>query len=147
MTTATAFLCAVSLIYDADTLTCADATAKTSDNLRVRIAGVSALERDGSCNAPACPSMKPEAARAAVASLIGRSSGMIRMGGGYDHLVMARPYTVLRCVPANRTKGRMAAWCTLPDGRDLSCATLRAGAAVRWERFDREGRLTRCRPR
>lgn len=138
------FLCAVSLIYDADTLTCADATPRTSDNLRVRIAGVSALERDGTCNAPACPTLDPVVARQRMAALIGRSAGTIRMGGGYDHLVMAKPYTVLRCLPANRTKGRVAAWCTLPGGRDLSCAVIRVGAAVRWEKFDRGGRLTRC---
>lgn len=40
---------------------------------------------------------------------------------------------------------RVVARCTLPDGRSLSCATIAAGAAVRWDRYWRQYGMGECR--
>ncbi|MEN2747117.1 hypothetical protein [Sphingomonas sp. T9W2] len=51
---------------------------------------------------------------------------------------------VMRCQPVDRSYSRVVARCTLPDGRSLSCATIAAGAAVRWDRYWRRYRMGGC---
>lgn len=50
----------------------------------------------------------------------------------------------LRCQPVDRSYSRVVARCTLPDGRSLSCATIAAGAAVRWDRYWRRYKMGGC---
>ena len=61
----------------------------------------------------------------------------------YGQAWFARPI-VLRCEQIGTSHKRITAWCKLADGRDLSCAAIRAGVAVRWERYDRARRLKDC---
>lgn len=51
---------------------------------------------------------------------------------------------MLRCQPVDRSYSRVVARCTLPDGRSLSCATIAAGAAVRWDRYWRRYKMGKC---
>ena len=51
----------------------------------------------------------------------------------------------LICLPMGKSYQRLVARCTLPDGRSLSCATLAAGAAVRWDWYWRRYRMGECR--
>jgi endonuclease YncB( thermonuclease family) len=84
---------------------------------RIRLAGIAAREMDGSCRpGHPCPDATADQAKAALVDLLGG-----RRGGS-----------------------RTAAWCTMPDQRDLSCAMVGTGAVGRWAKFDRSGALLRC---
>ena len=102
-------ICIVASVTDADTIRCTDRTA-------IRIAGINAREKDGSCrrNAP-CPPMRHAQAKPIV-----------------ERLTLRRR---LVCQPVGTSYRRVVARCTLPDGRSLSCAVIAAGAAVRWDRY------------
>jgi endonuclease YncB( thermonuclease family) len=109
------FVCLVAAVVDADTLRC-------DDGQRLRIAGISARERDGSCNSPVCPAMRHRQARPLVESLVLRRR--------------------LTCRSVGQSYGRVVASCELPAGGSLSCAVIASGAAVRWDRY---WRGPRCR--
>jgi endonuclease YncB( thermonuclease family) len=113
-----AFLCLVVSVTDADTLRCADGT-------RIRIAAINARERDGSCipNAP-CPAMRHERAQPIVARMV--------MG------------QTLKCRPVGTSYRRAVADCSLPNGRNLSCAIVATGAAAWWAGYARRYRLRGC---
>jgi endonuclease YncB( thermonuclease family) len=51
----------------------------------------------------------------------------------------------LTCLPMGRSHQRVVARCTLPAGRSLSCATIAASAAVRWDRYWRQYGMGACR--
>lgn len=51
----------------------------------------------------------------------------------------------LVCQPTGTSYKRVVARCTLPDGRSLSCATIAAGAAVRWDTYWRRYKMGECR--
>lgn len=51
----------------------------------------------------------------------------------------------LQCEPYGMSYARVVARCTLPDGRDLSCAVIAAGAGARWDRYWQRYRLPECR--
>ncbi|HWT12314.1 MAG TPA: hypothetical protein VN231_06145 [Allosphingosinicella sp.] len=93
--------------------------------IRIRLPGIAARETDGSCRpGHPCPAASAEEARRALASLaVGRQLSCRQVGTSY---------------------GRVVAWCATPAGVDLSCAQISAGMALRWERYDREGRLSGC---
>lgn len=110
-------LCLAAMAIDGDSLKCAD-------GVRIRVQAIEANEMRGGCHLPVCPAMSARDAR----------EWMQRQVGGKD----------LRYEPVGRSHRRITAWVRLPDGRDLSCAAIQAGAAVRWEIFDRGGRLKRC---
>jgi endonuclease YncB( thermonuclease family) len=48
------------------------------------------------------------------------------------------------CQPMGKSYKRVVARCTLPDERSLSCATIAAGAAVRWDRYWRRYGMGAC---
>lgn len=103
------FSCSVASITDGDTLRCADGT-------RVRIAGIAARERDGSCSpGHPCPAASAESATAAL-----------------DRLASGR---VLSCQANGTTYGRIAAFCSLEDGTDVSCSMVATGTALVWPRY------------
>lgn len=111
------FLCLVASVTDADTIRCDDGT-------RVRIAGINARERDGSCNHNPCPAMRHEQAKPIV-----------------ERLVLHKRLT---CEQVGTSYRRIVARCTLPGGADLSCAIIATGAANRWDRYWREYRMEPC---
>jgi len=63
----------------------------------------------------------------------------------YGQAWFVRP-VLLQCFSTGRSHARVTAWCRRPDGADLSCEAIRAGVAARWDRYDRDRRLTRCMP-
>lgn len=97
----------------------------------VRVAGIAAREADGTCRAnQPCPTASAEAARDALVNLLGGSQGT----GPHGHITVAGP--TMQCLSSGPAGGnRTAAWCTLPDGRDLSCAMLRTGTVLIWRRY------------
>lgn len=114
-----AFACAVVAVVDADTIRC-------QSGVRVRIAGISARERDGTCNSPRCPAMLHTEAKSIVERITYRRE--------------------LACDPVGHSYNRIVADCRLPRDGWLSCAIIAGGAAVRWDRYWREYRLgNRCR--
>ena len=110
----------------------------------IRLAGIGATELDGSTR-PGQPSIAgdPFAQRREMAVAIGGGVGSDnrRLDGS---LRFARPVR-LACDVTGRSYTRLVAWCSLPDGRDVSCVAIAAGVATRWVRFDPQQRLVRCR--
>jgi endonuclease YncB( thermonuclease family) len=112
---ATDFPCHVASITDGDTFRYTETDA-TGRQIRVRVSGIDARERDGSC-APGhpCATASAEAATAALTRLI---SGQ-----------------ALSCRPTGDTYGRVAAFCRRSDGADVSCEMMASGTAARWDRY------------
>lgn len=106
-------MCLVVAVPDADSLRC-------RDGRRVRLAGISALERNGSCNsAPACPTMRHAQAQPIAARLtLNRTIAFRLVGKSY-----------------RRDVG---------DNYALRCALVQSGAAVEWPRYMREYGLRSC---
>lgn len=97
---------------------------------RIRLAGIAAREIDGTCRAGhPCPTASAEAAREALARLLGRVTGTAPEG----HLLVSGP--ALACRSDGSAGGnRTAAWCVSPVHGDLSCAMVASGMALRWDR-------------
>ena len=116
--------CTAVAVYDGDgPLWC-------EEGWKLRISGIAAREIDETCkpNHP-CPAASGAAARDALVELLGGGTG--RLGTGH---VTIRPIA-LNCQINGRSHDRLTAWCTLPDGRDLSCAMVATGTALPWEKF------------
>ena len=110
------FPCEVVAIADADTIRC-------RSGLRVRVAGIEANERNGTCHIERCPAMPyAQAKRVVWAMTVGRT---------------------LRCTPVGKSYQRTVARCTL-NGRDLRCQINATGAAVDWPRYVKQYRLEKC---
>ena len=110
-----AFSCTVASVTDGDTFRCAE-TGADGRQIRVRLSGVAARERDGSCSpGHPCPAASAEAATAEL-----RRLALSEM---------------LTCRDVGSTYGRVAAFCERPDGVDLSCAMVESGSALKWERY------------
>jgi len=121
----TAFRCTPERVYDGD------GPVWCREGPRLRLGGIAAREMDGSCRVGhPCPATDARLARDTLVTLLGGGRGTARGG----HVVVAGP--VLDCVSSGGAGGtRTAAWCTLPDGRSLSCAMIASGAAAPWPRF------------
>lgn len=119
------FICTPAAVWDGDgPIWCAEGP-------KVRIAGVAAREMDSSCrsNQP-CPSVNAADARDRLVRLMGGERGTLPNG----HIVVRS--APMRCLSDGPAGGsRTAAWCRSPVFGDLSCAVVRAGGAVRWERY------------
>lgn len=110
----TTLICTIALVVDADTIRCARGE-------RIRLAGISALERDGSCNsAPDCPTMRHGQAKPIA-----------------ERLALNR---TLKFTVHGRSGKRIVA-----DNRWLRCNLVRSGAAVEWRRYVVAYNLRRCR--
>jgi endonuclease YncB( thermonuclease family) len=98
---------------------------------KVRIAGVAAREIDGTCktNQP-CPAVGAIDARDRLVRLFGGAQGTRREGH-----VIVRAATMTCRSDGSAGGSRTAAWCVSPEFGDLSCAAVKAGGAVRWDRF------------
>lgn len=126
----TMFTCTPVTVWDGD------GPVKCAEGPKLRLAGIAAREIDGSCRAgQPCPDASGIQARDALVRALGGPKGTTRNG----HVVVLGPK--LACVSEGSARGsRTAAWCKLPDGRDLSCAMIKTGTAVRWSRYDRKNR-------
>lgn len=109
-----AFACTVASITDGDTLRCFE-TELDGRQIRVRLSGIAARERDGTCGSGPCPTASAEAATAVLESLaLGEQ---------------------MTCRQVGDTHGRRAAFCDLPSGVDLSCAMVASGTVKVWTRY------------
>ena len=119
------FRCTPTAVWDGDgPIWCAEGP-------KVRIAGVAAREMDGSCRpGQPCPTVSAIEARDRLVGLLGGPRGTLENG----HIaVQTSPMT---CVSEGSAGGsRTAAWCHSSAVGDLSCAVVRAGGAVRWQRY------------
>lgn len=108
-----------------------DGPIHCAEGPKVRLAGIAAREMDGSCSpGHPCPDSSAEAARDALAGLLGRTTGSASSG----HLIVEGPS--LECLSEGSAGGsRTAAWCTSPASGDLSCAMVASGTVVKWERY------------
>jgi endonuclease YncB( thermonuclease family) len=109
------FSCTVASITDGDIFRCAE-TEANGKQIRVRLSGVAAREKDGSCTAGhPCPDAAPEAATAALDGLAGGKA--------------------LVCRQVGTTYARRSAFCSLPSGEDLSCSMVASGTVAKWDRY------------
>lgn len=109
------FTCTVASITDGDTLRCRELEAD-GKQIRVRLSGIAARERDGSCSANhPCPAASADAATAELTRLTGDGP--------------------LLCRQTGTTFSRRAAFCANAAGTDLSCAMVASGTAAKWERY------------
>lgn len=113
------FSCTVTKVHDGDgPLWC-------QEGPRVRLSGIAARELDGSCSSGhPCPSASAEEARATL-----------------EQFALGE---VLNCRQVGTSYSRVVALCSLPNGDDLSCAMVRSGTALRWDRYDPDGLLLGC---
>ncbi len=131
-------LLAASIVASGQTFTCTpthiwdgDGPVWCAEGPHLRIAGIAAREMDGTCrtNQP-CPAASAIEARDALIQLMGGARGTISTG----HVVVRGPR--LTCRSEGGAGGnRTAAWCRLPSGADLSCAMIKTGTVLRWDRY------------
>jgi len=131
-------LLAASIVASGQTFTCTpthvwdgDGPVWCAEGPHLRIAGIAAREMDGTCrtNQP-CPAASAIEARDALIQLMGGARGTISTG----HVVVRGPR--LTCRSEGGAGGnRTAAWCRLPSGADLSCAMIKTGTVLRWNRY------------
>jgi endonuclease YncB( thermonuclease family) len=139
------FACIPAQIWDGDTFTC-------SDGRKIRVAGIAAREvrvrkassrteegrrfivEDGGCReGHPCPSISGAASREALAAMLGAKPSGLEELGPHGHILINGP--ALQCEPNGTSGDRQAAWCTSPVAGDISCAMIRGGYALRWERY------------
>jgi endonuclease YncB( thermonuclease family) len=119
-----AFVCTVTRVHDGDgPLWCAEGP-------KVRIAGV---------QAPDFRSAEPCRKRRAGYVCSDRAARASQRT--VSALVLRRR---LSCQALEPSYSRIVARCRLPDGRDLSCAVIAAGAAMRWGRYWRRYGMGEC---
>lgn len=124
------FTCTPTRVWDGDgPIWCAEGP-------RIRLSGIAAREMDGTCRAnQPCPRASAEEARDALVSLVGRPVGVSREG----HILVEGPAMTCRS-EGSGGGSRTAAWCVSPRSGDLSCAMVRGGWALRWDRYWRNHR-------
>lgn len=119
------FICTPIAVYDGDgPVWCAEGP-------KIRLAGIAAREMDGTCrdNQP-CPTVSAKQSRDYLVSLVGKRTGSLATG----HITVVGP--AMRCISTGSAGGgRTGAWCDSPKVGDLSCVMVKAGMALRWERF------------
>jgi endonuclease YncB( thermonuclease family) len=125
ITSGQTFTCTPTAVWDGDgPVWCAEGP-------RIRIAGVAAREIDGTCNRnQPCPSVGGVEARDRLVRLFGGAKGTL----GTGHIVVRSAPMACRS-DGSAGGNRTAAWCVSPAFGDLSCAVIREGGAVRWQRY------------
>jgi endonuclease YncB( thermonuclease family) len=110
------FSCDVAYVNDGDTLRCQDGT-------RIRLHAVAARETDNSCSpGHPCPTASAAASTAALTRLAGSRITCIRIGQSYE---------------------RVTAICHNTSGVEINCAMVESGAALIWDRFNRQRPMCR----
>ncbi len=129
---------AASIVTAGQTFTCTpthvwdgDGPIWCAEGPHVRLAGVAAREMDGTCRrGHPCPEASATQARDALVRLLGGARG----SNSTAHVIVSGPR--LTCRSEGSAGGnRTAAWCRLPTGSDLSCAMIRTGTVLRWDRY------------
>jgi endonuclease YncB( thermonuclease family) len=120
------FDCLPIMLWDGDgPFTCAEGP-------KVRLSGVAAREMDGTCrNNQPCPDASAESARDYLARLLGTPAGFTDDG----HVLLNNPAKLSCRSLGNGVGSRTAAWCVSPRVGDLSCAMVKSGLALRWDKF------------
>ena len=119
------FACTPTAVYDGDgPVWCAEGP-------RLRLSGIAAREIDGTCRpSHPCPDASAEEALNALVNLLGGPRGRLPTG----HIRVSAP--AMQCRSTGGAGGnRTGAWCTLPDGRDLSCAMVATQTVLKWQRY------------
>lgn len=110
------FACDVAYVNDGDTLRCRDST-------RVRLHAIAARETDNSCSpGHPCPTASAATSTAALTRLAGNRITCIRIGQSYE---------------------RVTAICHNTSGVEINCAMVESGAALIWNRFNRQRPICR----
>lgn len=110
------FACDVAYVNDGDTLRCRDGT-------RVRLHAIAARETNNSCSpGHPCPTASAATSTAALTRLAGNRITCLRTGQSYE---------------------RVTAICHNISGVEINCAMVQSGAAVFWERFNRQRPICR----
>jgi endonuclease YncB( thermonuclease family) len=124
------FACTPTRVWDGDgPIWCAEGP-------RIRLSGIAAREMSGTCRpGQPCPDASAKQSRDALVGLIGRPVGVSSEG----HILVSGQ--VMTCRSQGSAGGsRTAAWCVSPRSGDLSCAMVRGGWALRWDRYWRNHR-------
>lgn len=110
------FACDVAYVNDGDTLRCEDGT-------RVRFHAISARETDGTCSPghPCSPASAAES-KAALERLAGQR---------------------ITCIQTGRSYNRVTGICQNSSGIEINCAMVQSGAALIWDRFNRQQPICR----
>lgn len=124
------FLCTPALVADGD------GPAWCAEGPRIRLAGIAARELDGTCRrGHPCPKVGAIAARNALVALLGGPRGEVKLRGATNTHIRVHS-APMRCLSIGSAGGtRTGAFCTLLDGRNLSCAMLATGTVARWDRY------------
>lgn len=132
-----ALICLAIALHDVDgPLHCASGE-------KIRFAGIGATEMSGACRpGQPCVPGDPREQRRVMVRAIGAEIAH-EDAGEFGQAWFVRGVE-LRCEVTGKSHARLVAWCRRPDGADVSCEGIRAGVAVRWQRFDPEGRLVGC---
>lgn len=109
--------CDVAYVNDGDTLRCRDGT-------RIRLHAIAARETDDTCS-PGHPCPQTSAAAA---------TGMLK------EMVSGKR---IHCETTGHNYERVTAICWTPEGVEINCAMIRSGAALIWDRFNRESPICR----
>ncbi|HEX8579300.1 MAG TPA: hypothetical protein VF655_06870 [Allosphingosinicella sp.] len=119
------FACTPTKLWDGDgPIHCAEGP-------RIRLSGIAARETDGSCRpGHPCPDASAEAARDALAGLLGQTTGVAPQG----HVLIEGPTLTCRSLGSAGGK-RTAAWCVSPKTGDLSCAMVASGTVAKWDKY------------
>ena len=98
---------------------------------RIRLSGIAARERDGSCSlGHPCTPADATVARDALVAFLGKPVGE----NAHGHVLVEGP--AMRCVSVGSAGGnRTAAWCISPRGGDINCAMVQGGWAARWDKY------------
>jgi endonuclease YncB( thermonuclease family) len=134
----TLLIAALAVVPAGQTFTCTptrvwdgDGPVWCKEGPRIRLSGIAAKEADETCrsNQP-CPDASAAQAKAALVKLIGKQIGT----SSHGHALVEGP--AMRCRSVGSGGGdRTAAWCVSPVGGDLSCAMVKGGWALRWDRY------------
>lgn len=118
------FTCTATTVWDGD------GPIWCEEGPRIRLHGIAAREIDGECKqGHPCPPASGTLARDALVALLGGATGRLSRG----HVTIA-PIR-LSCRSDGASYSRTGADCTLPNGRDLSCAMVATGTAFKWPRY------------
>lgn len=135
-----------SLIASGVTLPCTpthvwdgDGPVWCAEGPKIRLAGIATREIDESCKPGyPCPPSSGIKARDYLVRLLGVPTGVAASG----HIKIKGP--VVRCRSGGSGRGdRTAAWCRTARGVDINCAMVASGFALRWGRYDPQGRCRR----
>lgn len=122
------FKCTPTRVWDGDgPIWCAEGP-------RIRLSGVAAREMDGTCKqGHPCPVADPVVSRDGLVQLVGLPMGIAREG----HVLVTGPTMTCRS-DGSAGGNRTAAFCTSPKSGDISCAMVKRGLAVKWNRYWRK---------